>query len=64
MSIQLPVFHIPGMKDRYSRKPLKTGNSNIVIVSLSADAGICVKAGKNRVFQNHILNPPYTVIKV
>ena len=34
-------------------KPFKTGDRDIIVVSFTADAGIRMKSGKNRIFDQH-----------
>ena len=46
---ELPVLEIPRMVDRNTRKPFKGGCCDIVILPPAADAGIGMKAGKNRI---------------
>ena len=53
MRIQFPVFHIPGMVNGDAGKPFKAGNRDIIVVSFTADAGISMKSGKNRIFDQH-----------
>ena len=46
-----PVNEITAVENRYARVKLKTGAGNIVIVTDTADAGIRIKTGNDRVFQ-------------
>ena len=57
MGQKLPIFQIPGMVHRNSRKPFKGGYRNIIIFSLSADAGVRVKSRQYGVL-NHVSLPP------
>ena len=58
MGIQLPVLHIAGMINGNPRKPFKGGECKIKISVFSAQAGVAVKTGKNRIV-NHDKAPSY-----
>ena len=53
MGIELPMLHILRVINGNPGKPLKAGNRDIIVVFPAADAGVRMKAGKNRILEFH-----------